>query len=80
MEAAKYEEFMAKHGISWYSAPAKPEEMETAPFILIRHGLSTFNYEMHQVIMEHGEQSSEFRSRKLSTDHIDPNLHEIGQI
>jgi hypothetical protein len=54
------------------------EDFEANDFVLIRHGLSEFNYRALVAKNEFGKNSEQFRAVETSTDLIDPELHEIG--
>lgn len=54
------------------------EEFDQCKFILIRHGLSQFNYKALVASTEYGLDSQEFRAVETDTDGIDPELHPVG--
>ena len=53
-------------------------QLKSSPYVLIRHGLSKFNYAALVAKTEHGEDSPEFRAVEADPNMIDPELHDVG--
>lgn len=58
----------------------KPEELDKTAYILIRHGLSTFNFRNLEVKADFGNGSDEWRALQKDETLIDPELHPAGYL
>ena len=54
------------------------EDLDKTAYILIRHGLSTFNHKNLEVKLEFGNGSDEWRAVQKDASLIDPELHPAG--
>ncbi len=55
-----------------------PESLKKHPFVLIRHGLSKFNFKALIAKEEHGPDSEQHQAVEKDPEGYDPELHEIG--
>ena len=55
-----------------------PEALKASSFVLIRHGLSVFNYKALVAKTEFGVGSPEVIAVETATDLVDPELHPLG--
>jgi len=56
------------------------EDFDKTSYILIRHGLSTFNFKNLEVKKEFGNGSDEWRAVQKDASLIDPELHPAGYL
>ncbi|CDW90334.1 UNKNOWN [Stylonychia lemnae] len=64
-----------------FVAPApNPELVAKNRFVLIRHGVTDFNWQFSEVVGKYGFSSLEFRDLKVDTQYIDIQLREEGVI
>jgi len=66
-----------KYKIPLETPPMKPEELEKTPYVLIRHGLSAFNYKALVADTEFGE-GPELEAVRNDPNGEDPELHAVG--
>ena len=73
------EEAIKKFEIPIETKPMDSKTLGSSSFVLVRHGLSEFNYSA-MIAADHpgGEESAEFKKVQQDSP-IDPGLHEIGQ-
>jgi broad specificity phosphatase PhoE len=72
------EEAIVKYSIPLETPEMNEDDFKISPYILIRHGLSEFNYKIMCTDHEFGEGSAESRAVETSHDLIDPELHAVG--
>lgn len=72
------EETAKKYGIELVTEMSHPEKLANSQYILIRHGLSEFNFRALVAKTEFGADSKEHRDVETNKDLIDPELHAIG--
>jgi len=77
------ENLSAAECIEKYNLPLKTDDMveadlAEAPYVLIRHGLSTFNLAARIAKEEFGQDSAEFKAVEQDPKLIDPELHPVG--
>lgn len=58
--------------------PMIPEQFDKTSYILIRHGLSTFNFRNLKAKAEYGYGSDEWRAIQKDKTLVDPELHPAG--
>lgn len=69
---------MAKYNIPLETTAMDKGQFSEAPYILIRHGLSNFNYRALVAQTDFGKDSEEFKAVETDPNGIDPELHPIG--
>ena len=74
------QEAIAKYKIPIVTTPMNEEELERSPYILIRHGLSSFNYDNLVVKDEFGDGSKEWTALQRDESLVDPELHPVGYL
>lgn len=67
-----------KYNLPLTTKPIEPKELEEASYILIRHGLSDFNYAALVAKEQFGVGSPEFRAVETNPNGEDPELHPVG--
>ena len=67
-----------KYNIPLETPAMDPQQLDQCSYVLIRHGLSGFNYKALVVGGEHGEDSAEFKAVQTDPEGIDPELHPVG--
>jgi len=72
------EEKIALFNLNITTPPMEEGELEKAPVVLIRHGLSMFNLKHLEAVHIHGKGSEGARAVETDTEGIDPGLHPIG--
>jgi broad specificity phosphatase PhoE len=72
------EDAIVKYGFPMITPEMSEEEFKKSPYVLIRHGLSIFNYNIKQTDVEFGEGSAESRAVETNKELFDPELHPIG--
>lgn len=55
-----------------------PEQFERADYILVRHGVSEYNYKWEVAAQKYGKDSPEVKAIQTDPGNFDPALHEIG--
>lgn len=58
--------------------PVDKDELKSSPYVLIRHGLSHFNYNSLVATVEYGRGSPEHKAVFQDPNLIDPELHPVG--
>jgi len=66
------------HKIPIETIPMIKEDLDKTKYILIRHGLSTFNFKNLEVKDQFGNGSDEWRAVQKDPTLIDPELHPAG--
>ena len=69
---------MQKYGIPLKTPEMDEQQKKDCSYILIRHGLSKFNYKALVAKTDFGAKSPEHRAVERDTDLIDPELHACG--
>ena len=72
------DEAIAKYSVPLETPEMNEDEFKASPYIMIRHGLSEFNYRIMVTDHEFGLGSPESRAVETSTELTDPELHAIG--
>ena len=72
------EEAIKKYNIPLETPAMNPEEFEQCSYVLVRHGLSVFNYRALVAKTEFGEDSEQFKAVELDPHGEDPELHPVG--
>ena len=76
-------ELSPQDAIAKYSLPLETpvmdaEALKASSYVLIRHGLSQYNYKALVTKTEFGEGSPEFRAVETAEGGEDPELHPVG--
>jgi len=58
--------------------PIESSDLEESKYVLIRHGLSTFNYKVMVTADQFGHDSAEMKTLFADPDGADPELHQVG--
>lgn len=69
---------IAKYNLPLETPPMDATQLKSSPYVLIRHGLSKFNYAALVAKTEFGEDSPEFKAVQEDPNMIDPELHDVG--
>lgn len=64
--------------VNYHAPPPDPDLVKKCQFILIRHGVTDFNWIFSEVLRKHGEESEEFRKLKADPEYIDIELRKEG--
>ena len=72
------EEAIKKYDIHLETSMSHPEKLADSDYILIRHGLSEFNYKALVATTDFGKDSAEMRAVETQKELTDPELHAIG--
>ena len=78
MESLSVDDAIKKYDIPVLTPAMDEDELKNSSYVLIRHGLSIFNYNIMVTNKEHGEGSAQSRAVETNKELIDPELHPVG--
>jgi len=59
-------------------SPIDEKDLESASYIVIRHGYSLFNHKVEEVVKLHGLASEQEHKLRGDASYYDPGLHQVG--